>query len=195
MGRVSLLEAVAALFGVACVALTIKRHIGCWPTGLVQVALYIVVFYRARLYSDMGLQVVYVVLQVYGWWVWARGRREEGDVRVERLPRGQIPLWLAAAAGGSAALGAAMSRWTDAELAYWDATAAVLSLVAQYLMARKVLESWLVWIAVDVLSIGIYLAKGLYLTLGLYALFLAMATAGFLEWKKSWTARTAPAGA
>lgn len=189
------LEIVAALFGVACVALTIKRHMGCWPTGLIQVALYIVVFYRARLYSDMGLQVVYVALQIYGWYLWARGKSRENEVRVVRLPRWERPLWIGVAAAGSVGLGWSMKHWTDASLPYWDATATVLSLVAQYLMGRRILESWLIWIVVDVLSIGLYGVKELYVTLALYVLFLIMAAAGFFEWKKTWVGRAAEARA
>src|SRR5262245_55191135 len=156
------LEIVAALFGVACVALTIKRHMGCWPTGLIQVALYIVVFYRARLYSDMGLQVVFVVLQIYGWFLWARGKREESEVRVVRLSPREGALWSLVGVVVSGALGWSMKHWTDASFPYWDATATVLSLIAQYLMGRKILESWLLWILVDVLSIGLYAVKDLY---------------------------------
>jgi len=185
------LEIVAALFGVVCVALTIRRHMACWPTGLIQVVLYIVVFYRARLYSDMGLQVVFVVIQIYGWYLWAKGKREEQEVRVVRLSKSEAWIWVIVAASASAGLGWSMKRWTDASLPYWDATATVLSLIAQFLMGRKILESWLIWIAVDVLSIGIYAAKDLYVTLALYVLFLAMATAGFFEWKKSWGTRLA----
>jgi nicotinamide mononucleotide transporter len=185
------IEIVAAVFGVVCVALTIRRHMGCWPAGLIQVVLYVVVFYRARLYSDMALQVVYIALQIYGWYLWAKGKQEDKEVRVVRISRGEAALWAVVAAAGSAGLGWTMKRWTDASLPYWDATATVLSLIAQYLMGRKILESWLIWIAVDVLSIGIYAAKDLYVTLALYVLFLVMATAGFFEWKRSWTARAA----
>lgn len=189
------LEIVAAIFGVVCVAFTIRRHMACWPTGLIQVLLYIVVFYRAKLYSDMGLQVVFVVVQLYGWYLWAKGKREDHEVRVVRISRGEGSGWTAVAVVAGAGLGWSMARWTDASLPYWDASATVLSLIAQYLMGRKILESWLVWIAVDVLSIGIYAAKDLYVTLGLYVLFLGMATAGFFEWKRSWTVRVAAARA
>lgn len=183
----SVLEIVATLFGVLCVALTIKRNIWCWPTGLLMVFCYIFIFYEVKLYSDMALQVVYVFLQIYGWWYWLKGGKSEGQdkVPIRELTHKSKLNWIAAAAILTACVGTAMNQLTDAALPYWDASTTVLSLLAQWLMGRKVLESWLFWIVVDVLSIGIYLTKGLYLTSGLYFVFLIMATAGWFAWRKS----------
>ncbi len=188
-------EITAACFGLLCVWLVIRQNIWCWPTGLVMVTLYIVIFYQARLYSDMGLQVVYIVLQVYGWWYWLRGGREAQPPPVTRLSRGGWLLWPAVALAGTAILGFTMHRYTDADLPYPDAATTVLSLIAQYLMARKILESWLAWIIVDVLAIGIYLAKELYPTAVLYAVFLVLATLGLIAWTRSIQARSATAAA
>jgi nicotinamide mononucleotide transporter len=182
----SWLEIIAAGFGLACVWLTAKRHIACWPTGLVMVLLYIAIFYDAKLYSDMLLQVVYVFLQLYGWHAWLRGGPDNTPLVVSRLPAWQAALWLAAGVAAAAALGGAMHAYTDASYPYIDAIATVASLIAQWLLGRKVLESWLVWIFVDVVSIGLYLAKELYPTAALYAVFLVLATWGWLEWSKAW---------
>lgn len=178
------IEIIATVSGVACVVLTIRQNIWCWPTGLVMVSLYIVIFHQARLYSDMGLQVVYVGLQLYGWHQWLHGGPKHGRLAVRSIGPTRLALWCAAGAALTTALGLVMHRYTDAALPYWDATTTLLSLIAQYLMARKVLESWLLWIVVDVLSIGIYLTKDLHLTAGLYGLFLVLATLGFVAWKK-----------
>lgn len=180
------LEIIAVILGLICVWLTVRQHIGCWPAGLAMVSLYIVVFFRAKLYSDMLLQVVYVFLQIYGWWAWLHGGAERGRLDVSRLPWRHIPPWLLVCAVGTAALGGAMSFYTDASLPYLDAFATVASLIAQWLLGRKVLESWLVWIMVDVVSIGMYLMKSLHLTAGLYAVFLFLATWGWCEWRCSW---------
>ena len=88
-------------------------------------------------------------------------------------------------AAGTAALGGAMARYTDAALPYWDAATTVLSLVAQYLLARKVLENWEFWIVVDVIAVGVYLTKELYLTSGLYAVFLILAVIGLITWMRN----------
>lgn len=181
------IEIIAALFGFVCVWLTGRQHIACWPTGLVQVALYIVVFYEARLYSDMLLHVCYVFLQFYGWYAWLHGGPGRTALAVSRLLPSNAVLFAALAAAGTLALGTAMRRYTDASLPFPDAFVAVASLIAQYLMSRKVLESWLVWIVVDVVSIGLFLAKALYPTTVLYSLFLVLAVWGWLEWRRTCT--------
>lgn len=188
------LEIVAVVFGLACVSLTVRQNIWCWPTGLVMVSLYIVIFWRVKLYSDMGLQVIYVVLQIYGWWHWLHGdgRPKEGEqIPVERLSPPAMAGWVIVSLVGTASLGFVMGTYTDAALPYWDAATTTLSLVAQYLMARKSLENWLFWIAVDTLAIGIYAVKGLALTAGLYAVFLGLCVAGWIAWKRSYEGRVA----
>ena len=181
----SVIEIVAVCFGVACVWLTIRQNIWCWPTGLVQVVLFIWIFYQAKLYSDVMLHVVYVVLGFYGWWYWLHGGREAKQLPVTRLPSKHLVLWIMLGAAGTAALGGAMARYTDAALPYWDAATTVLSLVAQYLLARKVLENWEFWIVVDVIAVGVYLTKELYLTSGLYAVFLILAVIGLITWMRN----------
>jgi len=179
------IEITATLFGLACVVLTIRQNIWCWPAGLVQVALYIGVFYHARLYSDMGLHVIYVGLSLYSWWAWLHGGKDASPLAVTRLTVRSLATWVAVGLAGTAALGYLMHRFTDASLPYWDAATTALSLVAQYLMACKRLESWLFWITVDVLAIGVYIVKQLYVTSGLYSVFLVLAITGFLAWQRN----------
>jgi nicotinamide mononucleotide transporter len=181
---VNAIEAVAAGFGLLSVWLTVRRHIACWPAGLVMVVLYIHIFYQARLYADMVLQVVYVVLQFYGWWHWLRGGpRDGGPLPVSGLSAGARLGWAAAVLTGSALVGFVTATWTDAALPYPDAFITMLSLAAQWLMARKVWESWVGWITVDLVAIPVYASKALYLTAGLYGLFLLLATAGLIAWR------------
>jgi nicotinamide mononucleotide transporter len=182
----STIELVATVFGLASVLLTIRQNIWCWPTGLIMVFLYIFIFYEAKLYSDMGLQVIYVVLQIYGWYHWLHGGRDKTELKVMRIGRRGAVAWALVAVAGTAGLGYTMRTFTNASLPYWDAAATVMSLIAQWLMVRKALESWAIWIAVDVLSIGIYLAKALYPTTVLYVAFLVLATMGLFAWRKSW---------
>jgi len=180
-----LLEPTAVFFGLLCVWLTIRQSIWCWPTGLIQVALYVFIFFEAKLYSDVALQIVYIGLQLYGWAHWLHGGRSDVPLPVTRLTRRGLGAWAVIGFVGAAALGKGMATYTDAALPYWDATITSLSLVAQYLLARKALENWWFWILVDILAIGVYAAKGLYLTSGLYAVFLVLATLGFFEWKRT----------
>lgn len=179
------LEIAATVFGLVSVYLTTRQSIWCWPTGLVMVSLYVVIFFHAKLYSDTLLQVVYIFVQFYGWFHWRRGGGPAGELPVSRLtPRGWLG-WLLVSGVGSVLLGTGMARWTDAAFPYADAAITALSLVAQWLMARKVLENWHFWIAVDILAIGVYLGKSLYLTTGLYAVFLALCVLGLVEWHRS----------
>jgi nicotinamide mononucleotide transporter len=187
----SAIEIFATLFGLISVYLTVRQNIWCWPTGLVMVVLYIFIFFNVRLYSDMGLQIFYVFMQFYGWYNWKFGNKNKGDdLPVTRLTGKSIAVWIAAIAIANFALGYAMSYYTNASFPYLDAFATVTSLAAQWFLTVKVLESWVLWITVDVISIGIYALKGLYLTSGLYAVFLALAILGLLKWYKSFIETT-----
>jgi nicotinamide mononucleotide transporter len=184
------IEVVAVIAGFLCVYFTIKENIWCWPTGLLQVTLYIFVFYQAKLYSDVILHVIYVAMNIYGWYFWLHGGRLRKEARITRL----LPAWLAACIAGSVAgtllLGWFMASRTDAALPYADAFTTVFSLTAQWLLSRKKLENWYFWIAVDVVAIGVYFTKDLYLTGVLYIAFLIMATFGLLRWRRSFKALT-----
>lgn len=179
------IEIVATVFGFLCVVLTIRRNIWCWPTGLVQVVLFVFVFYQAKLYSDLILHVIYVGLQIYGWYCWTAGRSEarSGSLVIASLTSRQLAIWIAMTAVTTTAWGYMMSTWTDASLPYADAFTTVASLVAQYLLARKFLENWVFWIVVDVVAIGVYYYKALIPTSILYAAFLVLAVTGFVTWR------------
>ena len=184
-------EAIATVLGITSVFLLVRQNIWCWRPGIVMVTLYVFIFYDAKLYSDMGLQVYYIFMQVYGWVHWVRGGAANGQLPVTQLGGRGRTAWLVVCAAGTAALGFLMDAYTDAALAYWDACTTVMSLVAQFLQARKLVECWVLWIAVDVLAVGIYLVKGLYITTGLYAVFLGLAGWGLIEWRRSLRAASA----
>jgi nicotinamide mononucleotide transporter len=186
---VSALELVAAITGAVSVWLSVRQNIWSWPTAIVNVVLYALVFWEARLYADMGLQVVYALLSLYGWYEWLYGGEGRTELRVTRTPPRLGLLLTVIAAAGSALLGTLLRHTTDAALPYMDSFLSSTSLVAQWMMTRKLLENWLVWIFVDVLYVGMFLFKGLYLTAGLYAVFLGLAVRGYLDWRRSMTAR------
>jgi nicotinamide mononucleotide transporter len=176
------LEWIASALGIVSIALLVRQNLWCWPTGIGQVTLYIFIFYDARLYSNMGLQVAFVVLQAYGWIHWIFGGEARDTLPVTRIRTPGALLSGAATIAGTAGLGYGMNTYTDAALAYWDAATTAMSLVAQYLQARKIIECWLLWIAVDVLAIGIFAYQGLYVTTVLYAVFLGLASWGYRAW-------------
>jgi nicotinamide mononucleotide transporter len=151
------------------------------------VGLYIVVFGQAKLYADMGLQVVYVALCLYGWYEWLHGGQDYGVLRVSRTPRRALYILGAAGVAFAFVLGQALYQKTDAALPFWDSSTASFSLVAQWMQTRKWLEAWVVWIAVDVVYVGIYVYKELNPTAALYAVFLGLAVLGLRSWTKSLT--------
>ncbi|HZK77720.1 MAG TPA: nicotinamide riboside transporter PnuC [Gemmatimonadaceae bacterium] len=184
-------EIVAAVFGVISVFLSVRQNIWSWPTAIVNVGMYIVVFYRSKLYSDTGLQVVYVVLNFYGWYQWLYGGKNRTELPVSRTGARRGAILVVIGAVSTAALGTFVSHNTDASLPYMDALTTSTSLVAQWMMTKKLLENWIVWVAVDVVYIGMYIYKDLYVTSLLYAIFLGLSVMGYLQWKRSLATREA----
>lgn len=179
------IELVAAVLSALGVWLTVKRRPWCWPIGLVSVLVYAWVFIDAKLYSDALLQVAFATLLVYGWWRWMQHLGADGRVVVVGLPWRNAVLHLAVGALGALTLGALMRFYTDADLPWLDAALAGVSLVAQWWQARRHAAAWWLWIAVDVVYIGVYVHKDLLITAVLYIGFLAMAAAGLRSWHKA----------
>lgn len=188
------LEGVAVAFGIVSVFLSVRQNIWSWPTAIVNVLLYFLVFRQARLYADMGLQLVYFVLSIYGWYEWLFGGTNRTALKVSRLRARTAIALVVIVLAGVATLGTALARSTDAALPYLDSFTTSTSLAAQWMMTRKVLENWAVWMAVDVVYVGMFLYKGLTATAGLYAVFFVLAAMGHAQWKRSLRAE-ATAGA
>ena len=181
------LEVVAVVVTLVAVYLTARQIIWCWPLGMVSVILYALVFRQARLYADMGLQGLYFALAAYGWWAWLRGGEDHGELGVSRT---SARTWVVLGVIGSVTaflLGQTLYRLTDASLPFMDSTLTSFSIVAQWMQTRKMLEAWLLWLAVDVFYVGMFLYKGLYPTAALYAVFLYLAVLGYREWRRSMT--------
>jgi len=183
-------EVLAVITGIISVYLSTRENIWSWPTALVNVALYFVVFLEAKLYADMGLQAVYFALSLYGWYEWLYGGENRTELRVSRTPRALGIRLAIIGVACAAVLGTLLARFTDAALPYIDSATTSTSLVAQWMMTRKILENWSVWVAVDVVYIAMFIFKRLYLTAGLYAVFLVLAVMGYVQWKRSLVARS-----
>lgn len=179
-------ELIGAATGLLAVYLTVKNSIWNWLWGAISVVAYGWVFWEAKLYSNMGLQLLYFLpMQAYGWWSWRRG----GAAGREELPLSRLPargwaLGLAFSAAFAGGWGYAMAG-VGASLPYADALVTGLSLVGQYLQARRMVDNWHFWIMVNIVS-AFYLfpAQKLYVTTGLYIIFLILAVLGLLEWRK-----------
>lgn len=185
-------EVLGVLFALIYLWFSIRQNIWLWPFGLLTSFFYILVFYHSRLYADMGLQVYYLVISVYGWYHWLYGGKsdQKDALPVTRTTKQQgirlflitfVIYWILAA------LLTYLPGWLGipgSQMIYWDAFTTAGSVVATWMLARKILEHWMIWIVVDLVSMGMYIYKGLYLTSFLFIVYTVMAVVGFLEWKK-----------
>ena len=181
-------ELIGAASGLLCVWLIIRENIWNWPVGLAYALVSLLVFYKARLYSDLVLHVFYVFMNGYGWYYWLRGagaRSSGGRLVVARLSRRRASLLGVATVIGIVAMGWLFDYYTDADLAYWDSTTTVMSFAAMWMAAHKYIENWFVWLVVDVLATGIYIFKGIWPYAVLYGLYIPMAVWGWMAWSRS----------
>lgn len=183
------LEAIAAALGLVNAYLLVRRSVWNYAFGIAAVTLYGWIFFQARLYSDTLLQVFYVVVQFYGWSHWASSKLAFGEVVVLRLTWTGRFAWAVGIVAATAAWGWIMHRYTDAAAPWLDAGVAMTSVVAQLLLTRRRIETWYLWIAVNVMSIVLYASRELYVTAGLYCVLLGLATWSLLAWRAAENAR------
>ena len=188
-------ELVAVAFGLLSVYLSTREHIISWPTAIVNVGIFFFLFWKAKLYADAVLQLIYLVLSVYGWYEWLYGGARHSRLRVSRAHRMHwlvlVPLFLVA----GLALGAMLDRYTDSPLPYFDALLTSASLVAQWMMTRKLLENWIIWIVADIVYVPVFIQRGLPFTALQYAVFLVLAGMGWMSWRQSLRAQAEPPAA
>ena len=177
------LEVAAFIVSVLGVWLTTARSLWNYPFSLLSVALYGLIFFQVKLYADMALQGIFALTLLYGLSEWLRGRGPSGEVEVTRIQATELVLSLILGAAVAVALGFALQTHTDASLPWADSLLLAGSLIGSVWAARRRLESWWVWIIVDVLYVGVYLRKELYLTSVLYAAFVVLAVLGLRRWR------------
>jgi nicotinamide mononucleotide transporter len=180
---VSLLESIAFVVSILGVWLTTTRSLWNCPFSLLSVALYGAIFYKAKLYADMGLQGIFAGALLYGLWQWTHGRRATGDVLITRIRTDEVLICVVAGVVVTGALGFALAAYTDASLPWVDSLLFSASLVATVWAARRNIESWWMWIVVDIFYVGMYGFKHLYLLAVLYAFFVALAVLGLRRWQ------------
>lgn len=180
------LEMAAVVFTLANVWLAIKENMWTWPTGIASVLLYLVVFWRSHLYLNASLQVVYFVLSIHGWYEWLHGGVNKSELRITRA---SSRMW-----GALMSIGAVLTLllfWLlraaahDASLPIWDAVTTAFSIVGQYMLNMKIVENWIIWAAVDVIYVVMFIDQKLYPTAVLYAFFVFLCVKGLLDWRRS----------
>ncbi|NOU61343.1 nicotinamide riboside transporter PnuC [Marinifilum caeruleilacunae] len=180
----NIVEIIGTISGLIYLYLEIKQNKWLWPVGLLTSVMYIYVFFVAKLYADMSLQFYYVFISIYGWILWSRGKSKEDELPVTRL---QLKLSLKLAAASLAIyafIAYILVNYTDDTVPYWDAFTTAFSVIATWMLARKILEQWLVWIVVNSVSLGIYIYKDLNFTAILFFFYTTMAVVGYMQWKK-----------
>ena len=179
------LELLAFVLALAMVAANFRVHPVAWPLAMASSALYALLFADARLYGEAGLQFVFIAVAVWGWWQWLRGTGEDGRaLQVHRLSKAGRAWALGLTLAAWPLLALALDHFTNSDVPWLDALPTVASLTGQVLLARKVLENWAVWLAVNIVSVGLFAFKGLWLTVILYALFAVLSVVGWRVWAK-----------
>lgn len=190
--HLSWIEIIGVLSGAICVLLAVKENVWNWPVGILNNVFFLVLFWNSKLYADSGLQVFYIAISIYGWWHWLYGGREHTQAPIARTTRGEACIVAVAAAAAAALLYYVLRHYTDSNVPLGDALTTALSLAAQYLLGRKQIENWLVWIVADVIYIGLYCYKSLYLTALLYVVFIALCVAGYVRWQRTMNGASSP---
>ena len=181
----NIVEIIGTLSGFIFLYFEIKQSKWLWPVGLFSALMYIYVFFMAKFYADMGLQFYYVFISIYGWFHWSRSKGESAtELPVTALKIGLFFKLLLASLFIYIAISFILVNYTDSPLPYWDSFTTALSIVATWMLARKILEQWLVWVIVDAVSLGLYLYKELYPTAILFAFYTILAVYGYFQWKK-----------
>jgi nicotinamide mononucleotide transporter len=179
------IEVIGVVFGLGYVVFAIRESSWCWPSGIVGALAYVVFFHQQRLPGQAALQAILTSLCVYGWWHWRRGESLSGRLAVTRARPTVLAATAVAVALGGLALGVLLRQSTDGVAPFVDGGLVAASLAAQWMAARKWLENWVVWIAVNVVSIALFASQGHGLTTGLYLLYRVMAFVGYRSWKRS----------
>jgi len=184
---VNYIEILATITGLIYLVYSVKGSILLWPFGIITSALYVYVFFRSRIYADMGINIYYVIISIYGWVHWSMGGNNDNhEIPVLRL---KLKLGLILALITLIIfiiIAFILNNYTDSDIAYWDAFVTAASITATWMLARKIMEHWLIWVIVDAISIALYVYKGLYPTVLLFTVYSSLAVIGYFEWKKQW---------
>lgn len=180
----TVLEILGFITGAICVYLNTRQNVLGWFFGIINAVLYGAVFWQVRLYADTGLQGYYFLTSIYGWWMWKFGGQNHDGVRVTRTPAKLYPVFGVIFIAVTLSWGFLLSKFTNASLTYADSALTIASLIGQWMLARKYLENWIIWIVADAAYVVMYFYKDLHLTAILYAVFLILAVIGYVQWRR-----------
>lgn len=186
----SWLELIAVILGVAYLVLAMRENILCWYAAFVSTSIFLWVFWQVNLYMESGLQIFYLVMAVYGWYLWRAGDKPEDNLAITSWSMQTHLLAVAAILILSASSGYALNTYTDAELPYLDSLTTWGAIITTFMVAKKILENWIYWFFIDALSIYLYIDRGLYFTALLFAAYVVIVVFGYLEWRQRYQQQT-----
>ena len=180
------LEIIGTLVGLVYLWLEYRASIYLWIASIIMPAIYIFIYYDTGLYADCGINVYYLGAAIYGWLVWRYGAKqhEQAELPITHVPMKNVFVAIAVFAIVFVAIAWALIHYTDSDVPWCDAFTTALSVIGMWMLARKYLEQWWVWMVVDVVCVGLYIYKELYFTSALYALYALVAILGWANWKK-----------
>ena len=183
------IEVFGAITGLIYIYFSIKENILLWPIGIISSAIYIYVFFVSKFYADMSLQFYYLFISIYGWFLWTKGKTKDTNenIFIRKVPS-KIYIYLSIITIFLfIGIGLFLDKATDSPLPYWDSLTTSLSIIATWMLAKKYIDQWIIWIIVDLISTILYIYKELYPTAILFTVFTIMAFVGYNQWKKSIT--------
>lgn len=179
------LEWFGVITGLLCVWLAAKNNIWNWPFAIASVLTYLFIFLESKLYADMGLQVYLLLMNIYGWYYWSEQRKNPGAQRpISQITRQEVMYSVLGVIVFTTGLGFLLHKKTDASFPFIDSFCTATSIIAQVFLARRVLQNWLIWVFVDIIYVIVYFSKELYATGLMYAIYMAIALIGYIDWKK-----------
>lgn len=180
-----ILQIVGVRLGLLYLWLEYRANIWLWVVGAIMPCVHCALYYKSGLYADCAMQGYYILAGIYGLIAWLVGsKRKENKLQISHTPIRLILPLVAVYGVLHTAIYFLLVRFTDSTVPFWDAMTTAMSMVAMWLLSRKYIEQWLVWLAVDAITVGLYLYKGIPITAGLYALYTALAIVGYLRWRK-----------
>jgi nicotinamide mononucleotide transporter len=177
-------ELAAVILALAYLFLAMRRSLWCWPAAFVSTLIYTVLFWQVALLMESLLNFYYMGMAIFGYWQWQKGSKNNGDIMIVSWSKQRHLIAIATLIIVSLISGWIMDRFTSADFAYLDAATTCFAVFTTYLVAIKVLENWLYWIAIDAVSIYLYLSKDLYLTAALFVAYVILAMVGYVSWKR-----------
>ncbi len=188
LAALSAWEALAVVLAIAYLVLASRQHVACWICALLSTAIYTVLFWDVSLFMESALNVYYLVMAVYGWYLWRHGNGDDGQLPITTWAPARHLLVIGAVLTLSAVSGFLLSTYTSAAWPYIDSFTSWGAVVTTWMVTRKVLENWLYWLVLDAIAIPIYLERGLPLTAVLFAIYVVLVVFGYFNWQRQYAA-------